>query len=99
MQLVHEHLVSSATDLTNFLECEHLTQLDVLSVRGEIAPRLGDDPEIEVVRRRGVQHEQRYLAHLKAQGRQVVEIRSTHGDSTTRHLEEHEQTLAAMRHG
>ena len=33
-----------------------------------------DDPELDVIRRRGFQHEARYLADLRAEGRIVVEI-------------------------
>jgi len=34
-----------------------------------------DDPELDVIRKRGFQHEARYLADLRAVGRVVVEIR------------------------
>ncbi len=96
MQLLEHQLVLSATDLVHFLECEHLTQLDLGAAHGKLwAPEI-EDPEAEVLRHRGAQHEQRYLKHLKAEGRDVVEIRSTAGDALSRHVEEHDQTLAAM---
>ena len=99
MQLSNDGLITSATDITSFLACEHLTQLEVAVARGELVPPESDDPEGNVVRRRGQQHEQRYLEHLRMQGRHIVEVRSTGGDSTSRHLQEQEQTLSAMRQG
>ncbi|HLG69790.1 MAG TPA: TM0106 family RecB-like putative nuclease [Chloroflexota bacterium] len=99
MQLLDNQLILSATDLVHFLECEHLTQLELGAAHGELrAPEI-EDPEAEVLRHRGAQHEQRYLEHLKAEGRDVVGIRSTGGDALSRHVEEHDQTLAAMRRG
>jgi predicted RecB family nuclease len=99
MQLLDDQLVLSATDLVHFLECEHLTQLNLGAAHGAIRAPAIEDPEAEVLRRRGAQHERRYLEHLKAAGRQVVEIRATRGDASSRHIEEHQQTLAAMRAG
>jgi hypothetical protein len=57
MHLADGVLVLSASDLIGFLECGHLTGLDVATARGELeAPQL-EDPELEVLRRRGGQHE------------------------------------------
>ena len=36
MQLLEGEIVLSATDLTGFLECEHLTQLELKAARGVI---------------------------------------------------------------
>ena len=54
MQLLEDRLIASATDVVNFLACEHLTQLDLRAARGELTRPVVDDPEAEIVRRRGL---------------------------------------------
>ncbi len=66
--------VYSATDLVAYLACEHLTQLERAAIAGLVKRPMRDDPELDIIRRRGFQHEARYLADLTAQGRTVVEI-------------------------
>ena len=61
-------LVLAATDLTNHLACEHLTQQRLAIARGERAkPRPADDPHAELVRERGERHEAEQLARLSAE--------------------------------
>src|SRR3989442_1287772 len=53
MHLIGSSLILSPSDLTGYLDCEHLTQLDVSVALGErTAPGL-EHPELELVRRRG----------------------------------------------
>src|SRR6476659_6909273 len=66
--------VYSATDLVAFLACEHLTQLERAAIAGLVERPIRDDPELDVIRKRGFQHEARYLADLRAEGRVAVEI-------------------------
>ena len=66
--------VYSATDLVAYLACEHLTQLERAAIAGLVKRPMRDDPELDVIRRRGFQHEARFLADLRAEGRVVVEI-------------------------
>lgn len=74
MQLIDDKPVYSASDLVGFLACEHLTELEraVLACLVE-RPSL-PDPELDVLRRRGLEHEARYLAELEAAGRNVVKV-------------------------
>ncbi len=74
VQLIDGQPVYSATDLVGYLECEHLTALERAALAGLVDRPHLNDPELDVLRRRGVQHERRYLAELSAQGRSVVEI-------------------------
>ncbi len=74
MQLIDGQAVYSATDLVGYLECEHLTALERAALAGLVERPHIDDPELDVLRRRGEEHEQRYLAVLRAEGRSVVEI-------------------------
>ncbi len=92
-------LVVSATDLVGFLECDHLVTLEEQRARGELERPFRDDPELELVRRRGYDHEQRYIELLAEQGRHVVEMqRRDPGTPDELHAAEAE-TLAAMRDG
>lgn len=73
MYRVGEHLVASASDLVGFVECPHLTALVLEDVPTSRAGRLAD-PELDVLQRRGLEHEAAYLVRLKAEGKTVVEI-------------------------
>ncbi len=74
MDRIDGHPVYSATDLVAYLACEHLTQLERAAQAGLVKRPMRDDPELDVIRRRGFQHEARFLADLRGAGREVVEI-------------------------
>ncbi|HTK43825.1 MAG TPA: TM0106 family RecB-like putative nuclease [Patescibacteria group bacterium] len=74
MQLIDGRPVYAATDLVGFLACEHLLALERAALAGLVQKPIRNDPEIELIARRGVAHEQRYLEELRASGRDVVEI-------------------------
>src|ERR1700694_2872987 len=98
MHLLDGEIVLSPTDLTGFLECEHLTQLELKAVRGLIERPVRDDPELDILTRRGGEHEQAHLGRLRGEGRSVVEISSesrSRADLDAREAE----TVAAMRAG
>jgi uncharacterized protein len=100
MQLIDDKPVFSATDLVGYLACEHLTALGSAVLHGLVDKPERNDPELEVIRRRGVQHELRYLADLEAEGRRLVRIErdddATDGDRVRRQAED---TVEAMRSG
>ena len=73
MQLVDGDLVVSATDLTRFLACRHLTRLDQEVALGRRPPPPVADEALEVLFRRGLEHERAYLATLRERGLRVVE--------------------------
>jgi predicted RecB family nuclease len=98
MQLLDGRLIVSPSDLTGYLECEHLTQQELRAARGEIERPDRHDPELEVLARRGLEHEARHLAELRLGGGRVVEF--PFPDGTVAGLSEaHAQTAAAMRDG
>src|SRR5207253_2772921 len=98
MQFVEGRLIVSPSDLTGFLECEHLTQQELAAARGEIERPERKDPELEVLARRGLEHEARHLAELRTGHRRVVEFPFPEG--TIAGLRQaHAQTVAAMREG
>ncbi len=97
MQLLDDRLLLSASDLISYLECDHLTRLDLEVVRGEIVLEETRTDAADLVARKGDEHELAYLEQLRARGREIVEIESEPGlDGPRRGAE---RTLAAMRAG
>jgi len=98
MQFLEGRLIVSPSDLTGFLECEHLTQLELSAARGEITRPNRDDPVLDMLGRRGLEHEGRHLAGLKATGVKTAEFPFPNG--TIANLEKaHADTVAAMKAG
>ncbi|HEX6701507.1 MAG TPA: TM0106 family RecB-like putative nuclease [Gaiellaceae bacterium] len=64
----------SPSDLSGFLACPHLTTLELRVARSEIPKPYRHDPHAELIRRKGSEHEERYLQHLRADTRDVVTI-------------------------
>ncbi len=98
MQYVDGQLIFSATDLTKFLECRRLTELDDLVARGVAQAPPDDDEQSKLIRRKGEEHEAAYLARLERDVPGVVEIRRSRRSIEAYH-EAEAQTLAAMRAG
>jgi len=101
MQLIDGRPVYAATDLVGFLACTHLLALERAALAGLVERPIRDDPEIDVIAKRGIAHEQAYLADLRASGRTIVEIErdgsaATAGDELRAAAAE---TEAAMRDG
>src|SRR5574338_760700 len=100
VQLIDGRPVYSATDLVGYLACEHLTELERAAIAGLVQRPDRPDPELDVLRRRGDQHEKRYLAELEGQGRRVVRIeRDDQAERGERIRTQADETLAAMRSG
>nr|MDQ2933727.1 TM0106 family RecB-like putative nuclease [Chloroflexota bacterium] len=74
MQTIDGKPVFSATDLVGYLACEHLTELERAARAGLVDRPMRVDPELDVIRKRGFQHEARYLADLRAEGKSVVTV-------------------------
>ena len=100
MQLIDGQPVYSATDLVGFLACEHLTELERAALERLVERPHRADPELDVIRKRGEQHELRYLDGLRAEGRSVVVVAriegEERGDQVRRQAAE---TIDAMRAG
>src|ERR1700722_19283641 len=67
--------VLSASDLSNHLACRHLTSLDFGVAVGERSAPAWRSPDLWVLQKRGLEHENAYLAYLAAQGLSVVDLR------------------------
>ncbi len=74
MQLLGRQPVFAATDLVGYLACEHLVGLELAAMAGLVDRPVRLDPEIDLIARRGLEHEARYLAGLEADGRAVTRI-------------------------
>ena len=98
MQFLEGRLIVSPSDLTGFLECEHLTQQELAAARGEIERPERKDPELEVLTKRGLEHEARHLVELRTSHQRVVEFPFPEG-SIAGLTEAHERTVTAMRDG
>lgn len=91
-------LVVSASDLTGFLECEHLSRLSLDVVGGARSKPVSVDPMTGLVAERGMEHERRYADRLRADGLHVVEI-SPAGQGRDELFRAQADTLAAMQAG
>jgi predicted RecB family nuclease len=58
----------SASDLVGYLNCNHLSALDIDVVNGAREKPQHYDPLLELLKERGNKHEQAYLDHLKQSG-------------------------------
>ncbi len=76
MQLIDGRPVYAATDLVGFLACSHRLALERAALAGLVKKPIRDDPAIELIAKRGMAHEKRYLEELRAEGRSIVEIAS-----------------------
>jgi predicted RecB family nuclease len=74
MQIVDGRPVYSATDLVGHLACEYLTELERARMAGLVAAPHIREREVEVLQKRGLEHERRYLNALRAQSRVILEI-------------------------
>ena len=55
MHKVGNSLILSASDLVNYLNCRHLTGLDIDVANGKLAkPKVWDDPFLEALLERGL---------------------------------------------
>src|ERR1700737_4916570 len=98
MQFLDGRLIVSPSDLTGFLECEHLTQQELAAARGGVERPERKDPELEVLTRRGLEHEARHLAQLRTNHRRVVEFPFPEG-TISGLAQAHAKTVEAMGEG
>ncbi len=93
-------VVVSATDLVGYLECGHLTALELGRLDGQWEkPHQRQDPEVVLLQERGDAHELAYLERLKAAGK-TVHVGQKDGLATPDLLRAAEaDTIAAMRRG
>ncbi len=84
----------TATDLVGFLNCRHLSSLDLAVARGSLTRPEVWDPTLKLLWDRGSAHEEEYVAHLSVAGLDVIKIERTYPTADAESL-----TLAAMKAG
>lgn len=93
-----DRTILSPSDLVTFLGCEHATERERRILAGGLAAPERHDPDLEVLRRRGLAHERAELARFASAGRSVGEVAAT--DPTPAGLAVAEaETVALMRAG
>lgn len=73
MQKIDANVLYSASDLVNFLECEHLTALDSINLDTPLE-KTEDSEEAKLIQAKGLQHEARFLDKLRTQHGRIVDI-------------------------
>ncbi len=94
MQRQNNGLLFSASDLVNFLECDHLTSLDLIDLETPL-PRAQDDEQAKLIQDKGFAHEAAFLEHLLQQAGRVVDLSGLKGSLD----EAVAATVQAMREG
>ncbi len=89
-----QRLRLSATDLASFLGCHHRTALDLGHASGKHPKPEYDDPGLDALFARGLEHEAAYVERLKAEGRVIHALKKDQPAADTLAA-----TTAAMRAG
>lgn len=94
MRVLVDELSLSATDLSNFLSCRHLTALSIAEAYGTRKRPMWEDPLLELLFERGREHERKYVESLRTNGRRIVDLSDVKGREALL-----TQTMDAMRAG
>lgn len=72
----------SASDLSNYLSCNHLTQLSKAVAVGELKEPHWSDPSLEVLIKRGQEHEAAYVKYLEGKGLKIKDLKGQSVEAT-----------------
>jgi predicted RecB family nuclease len=99
VQLVDGTIIVSATDLVGYLACDHLVTLELEAAAGERERPVRNDPELDLIRKRGFEHEAAHLAALRVEGRSIHEIETRDATTPAELRAAEAETVAAMQAG
>lgn len=99
MRFLDGEVVLSATDLVGGLACAHLTTLELGAAKGQWPRPIPADPELDLLRRKGFEHERRFLEKLRAEGRTIASFETLAPRSRQDLSEAEAHTVEAMRSG
>jgi predicted RecB family nuclease len=99
VQLIEGQLVFSASDLVGDLACGHLTTLAREAAFGERRFPFRDDPQLDLIRRRGGELEERLLSSFRGEGRRVLALPVAPRTTLAALRQAEAETLAAMQDG
>ncbi len=71
----------AASDLSNHLACRHLTVLDLDVATGRRPAPAWSSPDAQILRERGIAHENAYIEHLRASGLAVIRVQDLGDDA------------------
>ena len=74
MRITNGQVQFGAGDLVNHLACRYLTELNTQVAGGALTAPGDRDPMLELLRQRGLLHEESYVQHLKDSGCEVTRI-------------------------
>lgn len=94
MQKRSEGMLYSASDIVNYLECEHLTTLDLIDLETPLQ-KTEDSEQAKLIQAKGYAHEADFLGLLKARHSSLIDIAATGGGLEQKVA----ATLQAMRDG
>ena len=94
MRITGGEIKFGAGDLVNHLACRYLTELNIQMAEGALAAPGDRDPMLDLLRQRGLAHEQSYVQHLEESGCQITQIDGVGVSQTVV-----DATLRAMRSG
>jgi predicted RecB family nuclease len=100
MRLVDDQLLLAPTDLSTFVGCRHRTGLELAVAHRVLQRPVYEDPYAAILRRKGEEHERRYVELLRTRGLRVAVIVRDEGPATSASLDRQTaDTLAAMHDG
>ena len=94
MQIYYGQILYSASDLAGFLECSHLTALELKNLETPL-PAAADDEQARLLQAKGFAHEAAYLEQLRSEGADVLDL----GGERQSLAEKFEATRRAMAEG
>ncbi|MFI5305306.1 MAG: TM0106 family RecB-like putative nuclease [Nitrospiria bacterium] len=94
MQNDQGKLLYSSTDLTNFLQCSHLTSLDLINMETPLV-KAAVDEQARLIGEKGNRHEKAFLQKLKQSGVSIADLSTVKGGRVNKERE----TLKAMELG
>ncbi len=93
MQKRDDKYILSAGDITGFLNCKRLTELDSLVANGKLKKPEFNNPHAKVMQERGFEHERDYVDHLQAKGLAIQSAESSEGEDA------YQKTVDLMKDG
>ncbi|MCX6293290.1 MAG: TM0106 family RecB-like putative nuclease [Sphingobacteriales bacterium] len=92
MKKENKQFIFSPTDLSGFINCKHLTQLNKLAAEGAIKKPIRKNRVTEMLQQRGIDFENAFLLSLEAEGKSIIRISQDDTDAFN-------NTVMAMRSG
>lgn len=96
MKKLNDSLKISASDLSNYLSCRHLTELDLLVQHKLLKEPPFNNPHADAVQKRGYEHESSYVDHLITHGLSVKRLDT---EVKEEFQSGYDRTITAMKEG